>query len=278
VDIVGWITMENRAGRDFVDAKINLMAGDVSKLSPSANALRKNRMMAMAAMPSEESVTEKAFDEFHLYRLPRPSTLRNRETKQVEFLRANGVKSEVIYTYDGAGVGLARWSGADPMFRFSNAEFGVTSQSKVSVIREFKNSTDNKLGIPLPKGRIRLYRLNEDQLEFTGENEIDHTAAKETVKIRTGTAFDLVGERVRTNFRVDSANKQAEESFEITLRNRKKEPVTIRVIEHLYRAANSEITAKSHDFKKIKSDEVEFLLPVKADEERVLTYTVKYSW
>ena len=162
--------------------------------------------------------------------------------------------------------------------RRTNEEFGSQSQTKVAVMREFKNTKANGLGIPLPKGRVRFYRSNAQQLEFTGENQIDHTPADELVKIYTGDAFDLVGERKRTNFKVDTSNKWADESFEITLRNRKKEPVNIRVVEHLYRWNNWEVREKSDDFLKISSDEIQFRLDVKPGEERRVTYTVHYSW
>ena len=278
IDITGWITMENRSGRDFADAAIKLMAGDVAKLPPSGDSLRERAMMAMAAPMEDAAVTEKAFDEFHLYSLPRATTLRDSETKQVEFVRATGVESEVLYIYDGAGEGLGRWRGADARLRLTNEEFGTVGQGKVAVVREFKNTKSNQLGIPLPAGRLRFYREDGAQLEFTGENRIDHTPSDELVKIRTGFAFDLVGDRKRTNFRIDSANKRAEESFEITLRNRKTEAVTIRVVENLYRGANWEITAKTDAFTKTQSDEIEFRIPVKAGEERKTTYTVVYSW
>jgi hypothetical protein len=281
LDIVGWVTMDNQTGRDFKDAKIKLMAGDVSKLAPpgmrdEGMALRSR--FAMAKSESAPAVTEKAFDEYHLYTLERATTLHDRETKQVEFVRASGVKSELIYVYDGALIDWNRWRGYDIANRRTNEEFGSESNTKVAVMREFMNTKENGLGIPLPKGRLRFYRSNGTQLEFTGENEIDHTPANELVKVTTGDAFDLVGERKRTNFIVDNSNHWADESFEIELRNRKKEAVTIRVVEHLYRWNNWEITQKDIPFLKLNSDEIEFRVELKPDEVRKITYTVHYSW
>ena len=275
LDVVGWITMENRSGRDFDEARINLMAGDVSKVAPS-NKRMGERIMAMAAVPDAPAVTEKAFDEFHLYSLPRPTSLRDRETKQVEFLRAGGVKSETVYLFKAGD--FRRWAGADARFRLTNEEFGMGGATKILVFREFRNTKENQLGIPLPKGRVRFYRTNGNQLEFTGENEIDHTPADELLKIQTGEAFDLVGERQRMDFRVDASNHRTAETFEILLKNRKKEPVTIRVVEHLARSANWQITKNSDPFEKKRSDEIEFLIPVKPGEERKVSYTVIYTW
>ena len=253
LDVVGWITMENKSGRDFEEARINLMAGDVAKVEPT-NKMMGERMMAMAAVPDAPGVTEKAFDEFHLYSLPRPTSLRDRETKQVEFLRAGGVKSETVYIFD--------------------AHRGP----KISVFREFRNAKENQLGIPLPQGRMRFYRSNGAQLEFTGESEIDHTPADELLKIQTGDAFDLVAEKKITNSTRDDANHRATEAFEILLKNRKKEPVTIRVLEHLGMPVNWKISANSDPFEKRSSNEIEFRIPVKPGEERKVAYTVNYTW
>jgi hypothetical protein len=146
-------------------------------------------------------------------------------------------------------------------------------------MREFKNSKDNHLGIPLPKGRLRFYRRDSDgQLEFTGENVIDHTPKDETIRVTTGNSFDLVGERKRTDYKVDNRNHHLDESFEIKLRNHKKVPVEIRVVEHLNRGENWEITDKSDDYKKKDSHMIEFPVQVKPDEEKTVTYTVHYTW
>jgi len=281
LDLVGWVTMDNQSGREFNEAKIKLMAGDVNKIQPQgmsdvmAFGMIRKAGLGVGAAPA---VTEKSFDEYHLYTLERPTTLKDRETKQVEFIRAAGVKSEVIYVYDGLSLDWNRWGGCNNRGRQLSEEFGTESNTKVTVLREFKNSKENNLGIPLPKGRIRLYRSNGTQLEFTGENEIDHTPANEKVKIITGNAFDLVGERKRVNFQVDNANHSASESFEITLRNRKKEPVVIRVVEHLYRWVNWSITANSDPFVKTNAQEVEFHIQLKPNEEKKVSYKVNYSW
>lgn len=276
IDFVGWITMQNQSGRTFEDAKIKLLAGDVNKIQPVMVGLAMPRPVTMAAPVMDESaVSEKAFDEFHLYTLGRPTTLRDRETKQVEFVRASGVKSETIYVYDG--LGLMRQGFVSGMVG-DNPNFGTQSNTKAAVLREFKNSKENNLGIALPKGRVRFYRTDGTNLEFIGENEIDHTPADEIIKLKTGDAFDIVGERKRTDFKVNTSNKWADESFEIELRNRKKEAVTVRVIEHLMRWTNWKITANSDDFTKLNSDQIEFRIALKPGEERKVTYTVHYTW
>ena len=217
-------------------------------------------MMAMAA---DAVVTEKSFDEFHLYTLGNPVTLRDKETKQVEFVRASGVKSERIYVFDGAG----------HQYR------GDGSSGKVQVYREFKNSEANKLGIALPKGKVRFYSQDGDrQLEFVGEDRIDHTPKDEVIRVLTGNSFDLVGEHRMTNNTEDGSNRVATQTFEIKVRNRKKESVEIRVIERATRGGNWTLTAQSQSHTKKDAATFEFLVPLKPDEEKVVTYTIRYTW
>jgi hypothetical protein len=276
VDLVGWITMNNQSGKTFENAKIKLMAGDVNKIQPEGGPVYAQNIVgfAMAASAPAPAVTEKAFDEFHLYDIARPTTLHDRETKQVEFVHAEKMFAPTIYVYDGAAG-----------YQFYGLNYGQdyganTGNKKILVQREFVNAETNQLGIALPAGKLRFYRRDADsQLQFVGENTIDHTPRNETVRVTTGNSFDLVGERKQTDFRVDTGDKWIDESFEIKLRNRKKDtPVEIRVVEHLYRWSNWEITKKSDDFVKRDSQTIEFRIPVKPDEERTVTYTVHYSW
>ena len=281
VDLTGWVTIDNQSGKTFENAKIKLMAGDVNKVQPDAvvnygAAVFSGALSLGAARPP---VSEKAFDEYHLYTLDRATTLHDRETKQVEFIRAAGIKAEKIFVYDGLRLDLNRWNGYDSGSLRTNEEYGVDSDTKVAVMREFKNSAENHLGIPLPKGRMRCYQQDSDkQIEFVGENNIDHTPKDETLRVYTGDAFDLVGERRRTDFKIDNSNHWCEEAIQVKLRNHKKDPVEIRVVEHLYRWVNWNITEKSDTYLKTNAQEMEFRIQVKPDEERVVTYRVHYSW
>lgn len=265
LDVVGWITMNNRSGMIFPAAKIKLMAGDVHRVVESYQRSM-NGVMPMAASlkMADAVVTEKSFDEFHLYTLGNPVTLRDKETKQVEFVRATGVKAERIYVFEGSQQYNRR---------------GTPSAGKVQVYREFKNSEANKLGIALPKGKVRFYSQDGDrQLEFVGENQIDHTPKNETIRVLVGNSFDLVGERTMKSSREESANRVATQSFEIKVRNRKKEPVEIRVVEHASRGGEWTLTAQSQGHKKTDAHTFEFRVPLQPDEEKVITYTIRYTW
>ena len=273
VDLVGWITMNNQSGKTFENAKIKLMAGDVNKIQPPRFYAGAMLAAPMANGMAEPAVTEKAFDEFHLYSIARLTTLHDRETKQVEFVHAEKMFAPTIYIYDGAS-DYRFYGGLN-----DQQGYGESGNKKVLVQREFVNAETNQLGVALPAGKLRFYRRDDDgQLQFVGENTIDHTPRNETIRVTTGNSFDIVGERKQTNFRVDTADKWIDESFEIKLRNRKKEPVEIRVVEHLYRWSNWEITKKSDDFVKKDSQTIEFRILVKPDEERTVTYSVHYSW
>ncbi len=282
LDIVGWVTIDNQSGKTFETATIKLMAGDISKLQPQQPGFARGMAagyMMMDAMAKSE-VTEKAFDEFHLYSLPRPTTLRNRETKQVEFLRATDVKAPTIYIYNGVAIDPNRYNGRTDESIRNDRDYGTKSNRKVWVMREFKNTKENGLGLPLPKGRTRFYRQDDvdKRLEFTGENTIDHTPEGETVRIYTGDAFDIVGERKRTDYKLMNRDSRLEESFEITLRNRKKESVEVRVTERLYRWANWAIMSNSDPYVKSDARNMEFRVTLKPDEEKVVTYRVAYDW
>jgi len=279
---MGWVTMENSSGKEFENARVKLMAGDVNKIQPPANGRGMGGEFRMTAGAYSSSgappVVEKTFDEYHLYTLQRPVTLHDSETKQVEFVRADGVKSEVVYIYDGMKTD-SRYSGWNSDMVRNNSEYGTLSNNKVWVMREFVNSEANHLGMPLPKGRVRFYRRDTDgQLEFTGEDAIDHTPRDERIRVFTGAAFDIAGERKRTVFLNDMGRRTIDEGFEIKVRNHKKEPAEVRVVEHLYRGMTWAIPTSSVPWVKTDSQTIEFRVTLNPDEEKVVTYTAHYTW
>ena len=279
LDLIGWITMQNHSGKTFENARIKLMAGDVSKIQPAAVAGRMYaaELKAMAADAAAPVVREKSFDEFHLYTVERVATLRDNETKQVEFVRSTGIQSQRVYVYDGAQMDQYAYYNPDQVR--NDPGYGTASNPKIWAMQEFKNSQANHLGIALPKGRLRFYRRDSDgSLQFVGENTIDHTPKDEMIRVYTGNAFDLRGERKRTNYKVDSGAHWMDETFEIRVRNHKKEAVNVRVVEHLYRWTNWELTKQSHDSKKRDAQTIEFPVTVAPNGEQVVTYTVHYSW
>ncbi|HXZ33253.1 MAG TPA: DUF4139 domain-containing protein [Terriglobales bacterium] len=279
LDMIGWVTMSNQSGKTFENARIKLMAGDVNKIQAPGvgGAIYAAEAKAMDREAMAPPVQEKSFDEFHLYTLDRPTTLRDQETKQVEFVRATGIHAQRVYVYDG--VKIAQYGYFNQEQIRNDPNYGTQSNPKVWVMEEFKNADANHLGMPLPKGRLRFYRRDTDgSLEFVGENQIDHTPKDEMIRVYTGNAFDVVGERKRTNFHVDSKNNWMEESFEIKVRNHKKEAVNVRVVEHLYRWTNWKLIEQSQSSNTTDAQTVEFPITVAPNGEQVVTYTVHYSW
>jgi hypothetical protein len=274
LDLGGWVTINNQSGATYKDAKLKLIAGDVRRVQPQVETGFMYRAMGMAkaAAPGFE---EKAFFEYHLYTLGRPATVAQNQTKQIELLKAADVPVKKVFLYDGA-----------PQYRFygglnNDASYGSEdSNKKVNVVVEVKNSKENNLGMPLPKGKMRLYKRDEadGSLEFIGEDEIDHTPKDETIKLHIGDAFDIVGERKRTDFHVDASSHVITESFEIRVRNHKTEPVDVLVKETLYRWNNWEITESNQKWTKYDANTIHFPVKVDKDGEQVITYTVRYTW
>ena len=275
-DLSGWVSVQNSSGKTYNDARLKFIAGDVRKIydrrAPTVEYSR-----AAKGPPRAEPMREKAFFEYHMYTLPRPSTVADNEVKQLEmFTPARGVKVQKKFLYNPLGAFRWNWGG-----RYTDRAYGSTTPSKkVNVFIEFKNSKANKLGIPLPAGKVRVYKEDPDDkaLEFIGEERIDHTPKDEELSLRIGNAFDIVGERKQTDYKVNSVGHTMQEKIEIKIRNHKKEAVTVRCKEPLYRWVNWSITEKSHEYKKLDSRNIAFDVKVEPDKEVVITYTVEYTW
>ena len=273
IDLNGWVTIDNRSGATYKDAKLKLIAGDIHRVTPPAAPGYDRFMLAEKTAAGRPQFEEKAFFEYHMYTLQRTATIRDNETKQIEFASANQVPVKKLFIYDGARspfYGYSEYSRADQ-------RYGTQTKNDVFVMLEFKNARDNNLGIPLPKGKMRVYKEDIDKtLQFIGEDWIDHTPKDEPVRIYLGNAFDIVGERIQTDFK--RGDEWVMESYKITLRNHKEEPVEIRVVEHLFRWSNWRITEKSQSYEKKDARTIEFLASVPKDGETTITYTVRYWW
>jgi hypothetical protein len=253
------------------DLKLKLVAGDVNRVPPEQAEMGRARRMMMAAMDAEPSFAEKSFFEYHLYTLQRPTTLADNETKQIELVTASDAPVQKRFIYDpNGGTSFGGWVQTEP-------SFGETAEKKVFVMLEFKNTKENRLGIPLPKGRVRVYKQDTDgSLEFVGEDRIDHTPKDETVRVKMGNAFDIVGERTRQN--INSGLRTLTETFQVKLRNHKEESVTVRVVERLNRWSGWKIVDASAKWTKKDAHTIEFDVPVAKDGESTVSYTVKYAW
>ncbi len=279
LDLNAWVTINNRSGATYKDARVKLMAGDVRRIQPPRSALYKARAMNALMADADgggAGFEEKAFFEYHLYTLQRTATVGQNQTKQIELLKTADVPVKKVFLYDGLPSHIRYYGGTQMDGGYGNEP----CNKKVNVIVEIKNSKDNHMGMPLPKGKVRLFKRDDadGSLEFIGEDQIDHTAKDETMKLKVGDAFDVVGDRKRTDFRVDRAKHEMTETVEISVRNRKAEPIEVLVKESLYRGANWEILNPSHPFKKFDAQTIH--IPVKLDKEseQTVTYAVRYTW
>jgi hypothetical protein len=280
-DMAGWVSVDNQSGKTYKEAKLKFIAGDVRRERPAPRQPAEYARKASAdASFRDEGMVEKGFFEYHMYTLPRPSTVADNEVKQLEmFSPVAGVKTEKKYLYHP--LRSMYWYGG----RYTDQSYGVTGDKKVAVFIEFRNSAENKLGIPLPAGKVRVYKQDEADkaMEFIGEHSIDHTPKDEKLSLQIGNAFDLVGERTQKDFKI--AGNMIRETIEFKLRNHKKEPVTIRIKEPLYRWKTWTILTNSHEkeFQKLDAQTVVWdvvvpPLPKPEDEGVKVTYMVEYTW
>jgi hypothetical protein len=278
LDIGAWVSILNQSGGSYTDARLKLIAGDVHRAEPPGARDNAYEMAARkSAAGADTGFHEKSFFEYHLYTLGRRTSIPDRSTKQIElFAPALAVPCEKVLVYYGLAAGNRGW-GAEPYF---DRNYGIQTNKKVDVYLRFKNAKDAGLGIPLPSGRIRVSKMDptDKSLEFIGEDVIDHTPKDETVLVRMGSAFDVVGERRQVDFKVDTSRKTMEEEIEIKIRNHKSEPVTVLVKENLYRWVEWTITKKTMDFEKLDSRTIQFPVTVDKDGEATVRYTVKYTW
>ncbi len=264
-DLQGWVTLTNGSGAGFEDARLQLVAGDVNRVSDDRNYALAGAM-ARKEMASESQFQEQGFFEYHLYTLQRPTTINNNETKQVSLLEAAGfeVKKEFVlngqrYYYTG----------------YNNP--GAAIKEKIGVFIQFRNSQLNKLGMPLPAGTIRLYKKDDKgNQQFIGENKIDHTPKDEDVRVKVGDAFDIVAERKQTDYKVIVSGHLFEYAYEIKIRNHKEGPITVVVNEPI--GGDWEMVASTFEAKKTAAFAAQFNVPVAKDGEATLSYRVRIKY
>lgn len=274
LDLNGWVTLTNTSGTSYADAQVKLVAGDVNRL-PEARAvgeLQEDMAMPTAAA-SAPQVEQRDIFEYKLYEIQRPVTVANNETKQVEFVTSAGVPATTFYVYDASGPFYGYYGPVTDQY------YGQSSITTVQNWLEFSTGEDGGANADLPAGRIRVYQEDVDGAALLiGENTLDHTPKGEKVQLLLGNAFDLVGERTQTSFQFLARNV-IEETYEIKLRNRKEnQAVEIRVPERLFRWSNWEVLVASEAYTRLNAWTIEFRATVEPGQEKVITYTVRYTW
>ncbi len=258
------MTIDNKSGATYTDARLKLVAGDVNTVEKEYE-FKEKLMYGSANRVSEKpQFQEEAFFEYHIYTLQRPSTIKNNQTKQINLIKADTIPVKKEFIYYGAP------------YYYQNRYSGAMNDQKVGVYVEIANKEDNNLGIPLPKGTVRVYKHDsEDSLQFIGENLIDHTSKDEKITIKLGDAFDIVGERKQTDWK-KLVFSRYEAAYEVTLRNHKSEDVVVKVVEPI--PGDWKMIKSSHTYKKTDAFTAEFEIPVQKDKEVKLGYRVRMKF
>jgi len=262
-DLSGWVTIDNKSGATYKNAKLKLVAGDVNRVKDEYE--YRDKMLRVAEIAAAKSAgpqfKEDEFFEYHIYTLQRSATIKENQTKQISLLTSDNIPVKKDLIYYGA------------RYYYYNQQGEAISNQKIGIFVEIANKQENNLGIPLPKGTVRVYKHDkEGSLQFVGEDLIDHTPKDEKIRIKLGDAFDIVGSRKQTDWKKITYDTY-EASFEISLRNHKKEDVVVNVIEPI--PGDWKILTSSHDYEKTEAFTAEFKIPVPKDKETKLTYRVR---
>jgi hypothetical protein len=265
LDLNGWVTLTNASGTAYTNAKLQLVAGDVNRVHEELYESRAPARVSTMAVPAPAAMAQESLFEYHLYTLGRPTTLADNQTKQVALLAASGVPVTKQLLVAGGG----------HYYRASVGEIG--RKLKAAVFVEFDNREASRLGLPMPKGVVRVYKRDASgNAQFVGEDRIDHTPKNERVRLRLGEAFDVTADKKQTDFRRrETANKASyvfESAYEVVLRNAKKEAVTVTVREPV--PGDWAMQNESHPHTKADAGTAEWRIRVPAEGEATLTYRV----
>jgi hypothetical protein len=262
-DLTGWVTINNQSGATYRDAALKLVAGDVNRAGSRDDSRRALEMAAKAASPAvaDREFKSEGFFEYHLYSLEGRTTIKESQTKQLTLLSAADIPVDKRFIYYGAA-------------GYHRTQYGMPiSNQKVGVYLDIRNAKENRLGVPLPKGRVRVYKADASgSQQLIGEDWIDHTPKDERVRIKMGEAFDVVGERVQKDWKRIGSNLY-EIEWEITLRNHKKEAVTVEVMEPM--PGDWEILRATHPHQKVQAFTARWSLPVPKEGAATLGYRTR---
>lgn len=269
LDLSGWVTLTNTSGATYSNARLQLVAGDVNRVRDEMRLARPMAKMDMAVAAEAPRMAEESLLEYHLYTLDRPTTIAENQTKQVSLLSAAGVpvRKELLLR------------GADYYYQSSYGELG--QKMKVGVFVEFDNKESAHLGMPLPKGIIRVYKKDgAGNAQFVGEDSIDHTPKNEKVRLKLGEAFDVTADKKQTDFKKlpnpAKGNALFESAYEIVLKNAKKEAVTVTVQEPI--PADWKMLKESHPHEKATSNTAVWKISIPAEGKTTLTYRVQVRY
>ncbi|HEY7366260.1 MAG TPA: DUF4139 domain-containing protein [Methylomirabilota bacterium] len=265
-DLTGWVTIDNKSGATYTNAALKLVAGDLNR---ARDPRRDGRVMEMAAKASSGADASRDFKaegffEYHLYTLDGRTTIKDNQTKQLTLMAASEIPVQKHFIY---------WGAQD----YYRNQYGVPiSNQKVGVYLEIKNAKEHRLGVPLPRGKVRVYKADTaGSQQLIGEDWIEHTPKDERVKLKLGEAFDVVGDRKQTDWK-KIASHLWEVEWEVSLRNHKKEPVTVQVIEPV--PGDWQVLHATHKANKVEAHTLRFDVPIAREGATTLTYRVRVRY
>ena len=269
LNLLGWVTLTNTSGTSYNNARLQLVAGDVNQVQPIFEKRTRGEMVDVMYAAQAPQMAQESLLEYHLYTLDRPTNILENQTKQVALLQAENISSSKEYLLKGQ----------DYYYRSKAGDLG--SRIKVAVYLSYENSKAENLGMPLPKGIVRVYKQDSSgSVQFVGEDRIDHTPENETVRLKLGNAFDITADKKQTDFKKlagsSSYNYIYESSYRIELKNGKDEDITVRVVEPM--PGDWDILSESLPHKKISSSEAEWLVRVPAKGSSELLYRAKVKF
>ncbi len=258
MDLNSWVSLENRSGGSYPGTELKLIAGDINRIAGFENRPMANgRMVEMKMADAAKSFEEKSLFEYHIYNLERPTDLLNLENKQISLFNAQNVSIE-------------------KKFKYNTSLFGSSENNKVAVVVEFKNSDKNNLGIPMPKGKIRVFKSDGNSKEFVGEDLIDHTPKDEVLKVKVGEAFDvLVDEIMEQDKKITRTTNEREITLKI--KNRKNEKISVE-IESNMGWGNWEILESTAKYTKKNANTVIFNIGAEKSSETLLKIKVRNTY
>lgn len=264
LDLVGWVTLNNTSGTSYNNAKLQLVAGDVNVVKNEFRKVARGKMAMMEMADAAPAMQQESLFEYHLYSLNRPTTISNKQKKQVSLLSATQIPVNKEFLLQGSN------------YYYQSSYGNIGQKLKVGVFVEFKNKEKSGLGIPLPKGIVRVYKKDKSgNAQFIGEDKIDHTPKNEDVRLKLGDAFDITADKKQTNFKKRNAygkyNYAYESAYEVKIKNAKPEAVTVVVREPI--PGDWKIEQSSHKFKKVASGTAEWQIKVPAEGSVTLEYT-----
>lgn len=268
LDLNGWVTLQNESGATYENARLKLVAGDVNRVRPM---MRTSGSVERVALSSamDSSMAEESMFEYHLYTLGRPTTIKEKQSKQVALMQADNVQVKKEFILNGQN------------YYYSNQVGDLGRKMKVGVFVELKNTKEAGIGQPLPAGIMRVYKKDSSgSLQFVGEDRIDHTPENETIRLKLGDAFDVTADKKQTDFQklagFSRYNYVYETAFEIVLKNAKDEAVTVRVQEPV--PGDWEMVEESAPHVKESADTAVWQITVEAKSSTVLTWRVKVKY